>query len=419
MQKPGIIADDFTGALLVAGKLEASGRDAPVFFDPSGLAGETKGDVLVLASRMRVAPASEALAELSRGAEALEAAGCTRLAYKACASFDSTREGNIGPAADYLADRAGNAPVLMSAGFPIYDVTVHQGYLFYRARLVSESIKRLDPLTPMTDPDLIRFLSHQTRTPVALLPHSVLVRGVQAARQEWQKLLASNVRHVLADTSDDGDVEVCVALAAASNAVVVASDPLIIELSRRLTAERIEDERGPLNMPDGPGAVLVGSVGLVAAEQCARFRSGFPALTLDPLDMRNDDAIVASVLDWAAARIGPQPLGISTDTSAESVERAQKALGAMGAARRAERLLAGIAAGLRDRGVRRLVVSGGETSGAVVSGLGIRRARALPDGPLGSGFCVSDEPVPMSLFLKSGKLGAPDILARSLAALAG
>jgi uncharacterized protein YgbK (DUF1537 family) len=100
------------------------------------------------------------------------------------------------------------------------------------------------------------------------------------------------------------------------------------------------------------------------------------------------------------------------------VERAQKAFGVIGAARRAERLLAGVAVGLRDRGVRRIVVSGGETSGAVVAALGIRRVRALPDGPLGSGFCIADEPVPMSLFLKSGKLGASDILARSLAALA-
>ena len=64
-----------------------------------------------------------------------------------------------------------------------------------------------------------------------------------------------------------------------------------------------------------------------------------------------------------------------------------------------------------------MVVSGGETSGAVVAALGIRRVRALPDGPLGSGFCIAEEPVPMSLFLKSGKLGTPDSLLKSLEAL--
>jgi len=414
----GIIADDFTGALLVAGKLEAAGLHAPVFFDPSALLGTPYGDVLILASRTRVMPVAEARAAIESGADALESAGCTRLAYKACASFDSTEEGNIGLAADYLSDRAGGAPVLMSAGFPIYNVTVHQGYMFYRSRLVSESIKRLDPLTPMTDPDLVRFLSHQTRTPVALLPHSILVQGVETARQEWEKLVNSGARHVLADTSDDGDVEVSIRLATESPVIVVASDPLIIGFAMALTRKRAGHETQKPKLPDGPGAALVGSVGPVATEQFAQFSAIYPGLMLNPLDERGESAIIASALDWATPLIGPQPVGISTDTNPAAVERAQKALGVIGAARRAERLIAGVAAGLRDRGVRRMVVSGGETSGAVVAALGIRRVRALPDGPLGSGFCVAEKPVPMSLFLKSGKLGTPDILVRSLAALA-
>lgn len=414
----GIIADDFTGALLIAGKLEAVGVHAPVFFEASGLNSDTAGDVLILASRTRVAPVAEALAEIERGANALESAGCTRLAYKACASFDSTPEGNIGPAADYLSDRAGNAPVLMSAGFPFYNVTVHHGHMFYRTRLVSESIKRLDPLTPMTDSDLVRFLSHQTRTPVASLPHSVLFRGIEATRLEWQRLVADGVRHVLADTSDDGDVAICAILAAESHAVVVASDPLIIEYAKALAGPRKHQVIQPLSFPDGPGAVLVGSVGPVATEQTAQFSAVYPTLVLNPLDTRDEAAITADALDWAAPRLGYQPIAISTDIDPAAVERAQKAFGVIGAARRVERLLAGIAVGLRDLGVRRLVVSGGETSGAVVAALGIDRVRALPDGPLGSGFCIADEPVPMSLFLKSGKLGSPDILLQSLDALA-
>lgn len=97
--------------------------------------------------------------------------------------------------------------------------------------------------------------------------------------------------------------------------------------------------------------------------------------------------------------------------------RAQGRHGAMGAARRAERILAGIAAGLVDRGVRRLVVSGGETSGAVAAALGITRVRALPEGALGAGFCVAEAPVPLSLLLKPGKLGADAILGEALASM--
>ena len=260
--------------------------------------------------------------------------GCPRLAYSACASFDSTEEGNIGPAADFLADRAGDAPVLMSAGFPAYNITVHQGYLFYRSRLVSESIKRLDPLTPMTDPDLVRFLSHQTRTPVSLLSHRTLLLGREATWREWEKILASGVRHVLTDTSDDGDVEAATHLAADSRAVVVASDPLIVGLSQALAADRVREDFPPLKRHGGPGAVLVGSVGPVASEQFSHFRAHHPGLTLNPLDPRGEAAIIAEALQWAATLVRSGPIGVSTDTAQDAVEKAQKAFGSL--LRRAE-----------------------------------------------------------------------------------
>lgn len=411
----GIIADDFTGAMLVAGKLEAAGIEAPVAFHPEGLVEGPAGQIAILATRARVLSVPAARALIAASADALTAAGCPRLAYKASGSFDSTAEGNIGPAAELLSDRAHGLPVLMSAGFPAYGITVHQGYLFYRGRLVTESIKRQDPLTPMPDPDLARFLSCQTQSPVALLPHGVLRQGAEVAFAAWQAILDGGARHVLADTSDDGDVEVTVALALRRAAVVVGSDPLIIGYAQALAGAPVAP--ASVSPVQGPGAVIVGSVGPTATAQIARFATHGPVLTVDPADPRSDAALIAAALDWAAPRIGHTPFCIATATDEAEVARAQAALGAIGAARRAEALLSAIAVGLRDRGIRRLVVSGGETSGAVVAALGIRRMRALPDGPLGSGFCRAELPVPMALFLKSGKLGPEDVLPRALDAM--
>ena len=416
----GLIADDFTGALLVAGVLEGQGIAAPVFFTDDAVAGD--GDVLIRATRSRVVPAAEVRAILDGAATALARAGAERLAYKACASFDSTEQGNIGTAADFLSDRAAGRPVLLNAGYPRFNATVHQGYLFYRTRLVSESVKRLDPLTPMGDPDLVRFLSRQTRTPVALLSHLVLHRGLEAAAAEWDRLVAGGARHVLTDTSDDGDVDLSVRLALAREAVVVASDPVVIGYALALAQRAGVVPAAPASgRVDGPGAVLIGSVGPTATAQAAHFaHAGHDVLILDVLDPRAEGAIIAEALDWAAPRIGARPFAIATAGDADSVARAQAALGVMEAARRAERLLSGVAAGLRDRGIRRLVVSGGETSGAVVEALGLRRVRALPETPVGSGFCIArDGGAPLALFLKSGKLGADDVLARALAQMGG
>ena len=413
----GIIADDFTGGLLVAGSLEAAGIASPVLFTPVAAASAPIAPVLILATRARLLPVAEAMQIVESGAAALDAAGCTQVAYKACASFDSTPEGNIGPAADLLADRYGNAPVLMSAGFPAFNATVHQGYLFYRGRLVSDSIKRFDPFTPMSDPDLVRFLSLQTRSPVRLIAHAQLRQGAAVAQDALRLLLDEGARHVLLDTTDDGDVETSAGLAVASRALVVASDPLVMAFARRLVAGLLVRADAPPRHADGPAAVLAGSVGPVVLAQLARFGDQHPVLTLDLLDPRSEGEVIAAALDWARPRLGADPLAISTATGPEGVQRAQASLGPQGAGQKAERLLGAIAVGLRERGVRRFVVVGGETSGAVVNALGIEQVRALPEGPLGSGFCVTAGPVPLSLYLKPGKLGADDILLQAVAAM--
>ena len=406
----GIIADDFTGAVMVAGLLETAGVSCPVVFDPKAIGSDEAAPVIMVAARSRTVPVDEAMAEVARIADRLTAAGCSRLVYKACASFDSTASGNIGPAADLLAERAGRRPVLMSAGFPRFGATVHQGYLFYRGRLVSESIKRLDPLTPMCDPDLVRFLGLQTLSNVGLIAHGTLVDGLDAARRALQRLTDAGMGHVLCDASDDCDIEVTADLAMGSGLPVVASDPLIVALARRLAqGSAAVPVPVPVRMPAGPVAILAGSTGPVVLEQLAVLARAHPVLVMDVLDARGEAALVAEALDWAGRQSGP--FAVSTAADADGVARSQAALDPLGAARRAEVLLGAVAVGLRDRGRRRFVVAGGETSGAVVAALGVGRVRALPEGMLGVGICVTDGEDPLALYLKPGKLGAADVLA--------
>jgi len=411
----GIVADDFTGALMVACYLESAGVHCPVLFDPG--ADIPPSAVVIAGTRTRTVPVAEALDQLARFADAFTRAGCKRLAYKACASFDSTEDGNIGPGADYLADRAGMRPVLMSAGFPRFGTTVHQGYMFYRGRLVSESIKRFDPLTPMSDPDLVRFLGRQTPHRIALLNHATLLKGPEAAISAIEAFASEGAGHVLLDTTDDGDVVVSASIAAEMPCVVVASDPLVIAYATRLgRAEASEKVAWPQHV-DGPAAVLAGSVGPVVLAQLAAFSEYFPVLKLDLTDPAGEEGLVSHALDWADGRIGERPFAISTAAGPQEVAAVQAAFGPIAAARRAERILGAIAKGLRDRGVRRFVVAGGETSGAVVDALGITAVRALPEGKLGTGFCVSSGAIPLSLYLKPGKLGADDILLRAIEAM--
>lgn len=409
----GVLSDDFTGGMLVAGYFETSGIPCPVFFDPDAMvAAAPDTPVVILASRTRLIPAPEAEAEMRRGFDALDALGCGAVAYKACATFDSTEQGNIGNAADLLADRYGQTPMLISAGFPDFGLTVHQGHMIQRGVLISDSIKRFDPVTPMPDPNLVRFLSHQTRTPLGLVSHLDMARGEAAARAALEARLAEGHRHVMLDASDPADIEMSVTLARGARAIV-ASDPLIVAFGLDLAAPPATPVAPPRHA-GGPAALFVGSVGPVAEGQLAAFAAAHPVLTLDLLDETPEAEQIARAIDWATPRIGDRAFGVTTWADDPTVRQVQGALGVLGAARKAERLLAGIAAGVHARGVRRILVGGGETSGAIVQALGIPRVRPLPLGPLGGGLCVAEGDDPVSFFLKSGKLGTQDVFLRAL-----
>lgn len=412
----GIIADDFTGGLMIAGYIEAAGIECPVLFNITYLADALHAPVVVIATRTRLIERDAALAEVARIADLFDAGGVKQVGYKVCASFDSTDEGNIGPVADLLADRYDQKQLLLSAGFPRFNTTMHQGYLFYRGRLVSESIKRFDPLTPMSDPDMVRTLARQTQAKVGLLPHGTLVAGRASSQAALDAMANDGVRHVLVDCSDDADAAAGAALAAGHRATI-GSDAHIIEVAK-LAGRATSGVRPPAPAhAAGPAAVIVGSVGPVATAQLEAFAQVFPVHTIDIVDPRTEDEIAQDVIARVRGDIGDRPFAIATSTGPEDVERAQRKHGALDAARRTERILASVAAQLVELGVRRLAVAGGETSGAIVEALGVAQVRALPESELGTGFCIFEGERKLSLYLKPGKLGADDILLRAVDAM--
>jgi uncharacterized protein YgbK (DUF1537 family) len=411
MTSVGIIADDYTGALMVACYLEAGGIYAPLVFRPEAVRPGAR--VIVAGARTRTVAASDALSQVAQFADAFAECGYSRLLYKVCASFDSTPEGNIGSVADYLADRTRTRPVLMAAGLPEFNITTHFGYLFYRGRLVIDSIKRFDPLTPMSDPDIVRFLSLQTSFRVGLVDHLQMKRGCAAVTEAVRSLEAAGNGHVFFDVSDHDDIQTVVDYAAQRQSVLVASDAVAVAYARKILGDSATAKPLPRHAA-GPAAVLAGTVGPVIDRQLRVFSGTYPSLFLDITDSRPLPEIVEEAVSWAANYLGGRPFAITTAADEGAVGKAQYIYGAIAAARRAETLLSEIAKRLHRLGVRRFVVAGGETSGAVVSALGIGIVRAFPEGPLGTGFCVTEGEDPVSMFLKPGKHGRDDILLRAL-----
>ncbi|MEQ1955933.1 four-carbon acid sugar kinase family protein [Mesorhizobium sp. CN2-181] len=412
-----VIADDFTGGLFVASHLERLGIPVVYVSDLHVLPDVGEQEVVVVATRLRFMPAAEAVFLLDAVTTALEAIGTRQIFYKYCSTFDSTDDGNIGPCADFLLKRYGGDRLVFSPGYPDFRTYVHEGYLFYKDRLISESIKRFDPITPMNDPDMVRVLQRQTESKVGLLPHRVLHGGVDAARAYVEEQQAQGISYFLMDCVDNDDVR-CGATIFRHDRVTTGADALAIELAmqwRDSEGKFVAEEREKTVRGTGREAVLVGSCSEITLNQRDHFARSNPMLDIDICE-GEEGLLVAQALEWARTFADPgQALGFSVAGDPAGVSRAQSRFGVMGAARKAERVLAAIAKELARLGFRKFVVSGGETSGAIVEALGIQRMQVRPFDALGAGSCISLDERRISLFLKPGKIGPADVFSAALA----
>ncbi|HSD43778.1 MAG TPA: 3-oxo-tetronate kinase [Burkholderiales bacterium] len=417
----GCIADDFTGATDLANMLTRGGmRTLQTIGVPAGAADLPEADALVVALKSRTIPAADAVAQSVAALDWLAGQGCRQFLFKYCSTFDSTPAGNIGPVADALLARLGADFTIACPAFPENRRTIFNGHLFVGAEPLSESPMKDHPLTPMTDANLVRVLQRQTKAQVGLVPYGVVTQGAAAIRAAFERLRADGVRHAIVDAVEDGHL-VAIGTACADLALVTGGSGIALGLPDNFRRAGLLTRTGSAAaMPPlrGYSAVIAGSCSKATQEQVAAMKSRCPSMRLDPQELATGAAsVVGRAVGWAAAQVAKGPVLIYSTAAADAVRAAQDAVGRERAATLVEDALASIAKTLVARGVRRLVVAGGETSGAVVGALGVR---ALAIGPqIDPGvpwtFTVPGEPV--ALALKSGNFGAEDFFLKALGML--
>ncbi len=414
----GCIADDFTGATDLANMLVRGGmRTIQTIGVPAApLAGDV--DAVVVALKSRTIPASEAVAQSLAALAWLRHAGAGQFYFKYCSTFDSTPAGNIGPVTDALMDALGTGFTIACPAFPENGRTICRGYLFVGDVPLSESGMKDHPLTPMTDANLVRVLQAQTRRKVGLIRYDVLARGAAALRAEIAKLQQQGTRIAIVDALAETDLH-CIAEGCAGLPLVTAGSGVglgIAEQHRR--AGRLGHAATAAALPRiaGPAAVLSGSCSEATNGQVAHWLQSRPGFRLDPLGLATGKPIVAEALAWAQAQL-PKPVLIYATSTPEQVKAVQRELGVERAGALVEDALARIANGLVAAGARRLVVAGGETSGAVVGALGIRSLRIGPQIDPGVPWTESLDAQPIALALKSGNFGSTDFFSKALAQL--
>ena len=417
----GCIGDDFTGSTDLANMLVRGGmRTVQTIGVPEApLAGDV--DAIVVALKSRTNPAAEAVAQSLAALAWLRQQGCRQFYFKYCSTFDSTPAGNIGPVTEALMDALRDLPgadfTIACPAFPENGRTIFRGYLFTGDTLLSESGMKDHPLTPMTDANLVRVLQAQTRRKVGLIRYDTVAGGAPAIRARIAALRGEGVAMAVVDALSDADL-VRIADACADLPLVTAGSGVGLGLAQHYRdAGLLPAAASAAAMPvlDGHAAVISGSCSVATNAQVAEWLRTRPGFRVDPLRLVSGADVAEEAIEWALPRLADGPVLIYATTDAASVKSAQALLGVEHAGHLVESTLARVAQALVGHGVRKLVVAGGETSGAVVQALNISSLRIGPQIDPGVPWTETQGKPHLALALKSGNFGAVDFFAKALA----
>jgi uncharacterized protein YgbK (DUF1537 family) len=410
----GVIADDFTGATDVASMLVRAGMRTVQLIGVPGDDVQTDADAVVIALKSRTTPPADAVRESLAALRWLQRAGMRQCYFKYCSTFDSTPAGNIGPVAEALMQALGAAFTIACPAFPENGRTLYRGHLFVGDLLLSDSGMRDHPLTPMRDANLVRVLQAQCQGRIGLIAHAHVATGETGVRVRIKDLARDGVRIAIADAIANDDLR-ALAAACVDLPLLTAGSGLALGLPDAYAARGwlVPDAQAArLGSVAGRAAVVSGSCSIATNAQVAAWRAaGRPAFAVDARALARGEPVADEALAWARAALEREPVLVCATASTPELQSVQAELGAAHAGALVEACLAQIAAGLVDAlGVQRLVIAGGETSGAVVQALGVTRLRIGPAICPGVPWTRADDrpaDKPLLLALKSGNFGGP------------
>lgn len=404
----GCIADDFTGAGDIASILARAGMRTSLITRLDAVA-EPDCEAGVIALKIRSIPPDEAVRQSIEALDYLRAAGCEQIYFKYCSTFDSTPQGNIGPVAEALAAVLEARTVVVCPSFPANGRTVYQGNMFVDEVPLAESGMRDHPLTPMRDSDIRRLLAIQSRGSVSHVGHGVVRRGSAAIANALRDLTGL----VVVDAIDDNDL-LAIAEAVAGAPLVTGGSALAQGLAYNFAGIELrgtEDSSASFN--SGPAAVISGSCSTATIAQVEHYRAHHPAYLVPVERLLSSSGVYEEAMEFAQINSANAPLIYSTMIPGA---RTRTAFGEISAAEAIESLMGRLARGLVDDGFTRIVVAGGETSGAVITALGVGSLEVGPSIAPGVPVLYHG---PLSLALKSGNFGQEDFFSRAVAMLEG
>ncbi|MGI9411413.1 MAG: 3-oxo-tetronate kinase [Hyphomicrobiaceae bacterium] len=413
----GCIADDLTGATDLALTLTRGGmRTVQVMGVPDDCSAYSEFDAVVIALKSRTNPVEEAVRWSLESCDALLAAGARQFIFKYCSTFDSTDRGNIGPVAEALFEKLQCDIAVACPAFPTNKRTIFHGHLFVGDMLLSDSPMKDHPLTPMRDANLVNVLQRQTKLKAGLVPYEAVDHGRDAIRAAFAEAMKAGERFVVVDAISDRHL-MDIGAALADHKLITGGSGIALGLPDNFARQGLltkTDASRPMAAKPGRALILSGSCSEATRGQIDKaVQSGMPALRVDALELADGKTTAKDIVAFAMNAPADKPVLIYSSDTPEVVATVQEKLGREAAGSIVEQAMAETAKELVGQSVTKLIVAGGETSGAVVGGLGVDAIEIGPEIDPGVPWTRSLDADGIVLALKSGNFGAEDFFLKA------
>ncbi|ASJ72684.1 3-oxo-tetronate kinase [Granulosicoccus antarcticus] len=405
----GCIGDDFTGSSDLANTLAKQGMRTVQYTGVPAEDAAADIEAGVVALKSRSIDPQDAIEQSLRALEWLQKQGCTQFLFKYCSTFDSTPQGNIGPVIDALAEALDADRIIVCPAFPGTGRSIYQGHLFVNDVLLNQSGMQNHPLTPMTDPDIRRWLQLQTQSEVGHVAAKDVLHGTEAIRAALLREQLANKRLVVVDALRDEDL-MQIGEAAADLKLITGGSGIALGLPENFRRQgKITSSSANWQGESGKCVALSGSCSTATRTQLQlhlKDNPGFEIIAADVIEGRIDAPTIAN---WLIANQGVPVAYSSADP--EIVKQVQNQYGREQSAHAIESLFADIARLLVAGGITKILTAGGETSGAVVEALNLSTLEIGPEIDPGVPALRAGEKLVIAL--KSGNFGAPDYFVKA------
>ena len=404
--KIGVIADDFTGASDAASFLVKSGQKTILMTDiPQTFHYDCH--CIVIALKIRSVDSKKAIQEVTKAVHFLDGLNTEKIYFKYCSTFDSTPKGNIGVIMDFLLEHYHLPYSLLCPSLPVNGRTVKDGILYVNGVELALSPMKNHPLNPMWASSISELMKDQSKYVCFNIRREDMISGLY--RNKISEYSCSNQHfYLVPDYMDDNDARLIAA--GFRDLKLFSGGSGLLEF---LACEDVQDQTcTQCDHAAMKSLIVCGSCSEMTKKQVDYFkRSNHCYYTIDSEKLIHDEVFIDDVFARVKENQPKTTLvysdGCEIELKRDDIRFKEKSI-------RLEKFLSDIAYKAKEEGYNRIIVGGGETSGAVILKLGYSAFYVGESIAPGVPVLIPLENQDMRIILKSGNFGNEDFFIKAL-----